>query len=440
MNDLLPVLLVALVGAALARACSLGLSRRERKWVAGSFLMHVGFACAQVPITLTFYGSSDMFLYFSYGEILAKMMEHDPRHVIPEVTTLLLQGQHRLPMTIIGSGTATGSMSALAAWSFYLLGPSKYASGVAFAMLSLCGKIGMYRVFRANIGAGRRWYVALATLFLPSFVFWSAGLIKEAVAIAGLGWTLFGIQSWIGEGRPFRGALFIVAGTLPMLLVKPYILFPLALAAGSWYYWARSLRRGRVRIRPAYLVIAGAVGVGGIVLLGNSFPEYSAETFSTRAYELQQIGRGMRGGSNFALGGEVPTTLAGQLVYAPVALLASLFRPAIFEVRNLLMFANAVETTVLTLLFARVLFTRNLSNVRRQIADDPFLVFCIVFVIAFGIAVGLTSTNLGTLSRYRSPLLPFFAVTLLVLGKPRHARATHARVQDVPAGVPEAAE
>jgi len=85
---------------------------------------------------------------------------------------------------------------------------------------------------------------------------------------------------------------------------------------------------------------------------------------------------------------------------------------------------NAVETTVLTVLFVRILFTRNLGNVRRQIADNPFLVFCVVFVIAFGIAVGLASSNLGTLSRYRSPLLPFFVVLLLVLGKPLRARSS----------------
>ena len=423
MNHVLPMLLVTMLGAALVAACSVGFSRQERKWVTATFLMHVGFAAVQVPITLSFYGSSDMFLYFSYGEILARMMERDPLHVVPEVTALLLHNSPRLPLTIIGAGTSTGSMSALAAWSFYLLGPSKYATCTAFAMLSLCGKIGMYRVFRANVDPAFRWPVAIATLFLPSFVFWSAGLIKEAIAVAGFGWALFGLHLWIRESRPVPGWVLIWLGALPIWLIKPYILFPLVLAGGSWYYWARSLKRGRVRVRPAYLALATVLGVGGIALLGQYFPEYAPDTFSTRTHELQQIGRGMRGGSKYALGDEIPTTLVGQLAYAPVALLASLFRPAIFEVRNPLMFANALETTVLTLLFARVLFTRNLGNVRRQVMDQPFLVFCVVFVIAFGIAVGLTSTNLGTLSRYRSPILPFFAVLLLVLGRPQRARS-----------------
>jgi hypothetical protein len=167
--------------------------------------------------------------------------------------------------------------------------------------------------------------------------------------------------------------------------------------------------------------VAALLGIGGIVVLGRYFPEYGLDNFTARTSDLQQLGR--RGGSAYTLTGETPTTLVGQFVYAPVALLTSLFRPFLFEVHNIPALVNAVETTVLTILFARGLFTRNLGNVRRQIADNPLLVFCVVFVIAFGIAVGLASSNMGTLSRYRSPLLPFFVVLLLALGKPLRARS-----------------
>ncbi len=432
MNELLPVLLVTIMGAALAAVCSIGFSVREKKWVVAALLMHVAFASAQVPITLSFYGSSDMFLYFTYGEILARMMERDPLHVVPEVTALLLHKPHRLPLTIVGAGSATGTMSALAAWSFYLLGPSKYASCVAFAMLSLSGKLGLYRVFRANVDPALRRYVAIAALFVPSFVFWSSGLIKEAVAVAGFGWAVYGVHLWIRDGRLAAGSVFMGAGAIPIALIKPYILFPLVLAVGSWYYWARSIKRGRVRIRPVAFVIAGALGVGGIALLAQYFPEYAPDTLGTRAYELQRIGRGLRGGSDFALSSEAPTTVLGHLALAPFALLASLFRPVIFEVHNALMLANALETTLLTLLLMRIPFTRSLGRARRQVTDDPFLVFCVVFLIAFGIAVGFASTNLGTLSRYRSPILPFFALVLLVLQKPSRTRSHTVDLAGVP--------
>jgi hypothetical protein len=430
MNDFFPILLVIAAGAVLVAAFSAGLSRRERKWVTVSFFIHVGFACAQVPLTLSFYGGGDMFLYFSYGEILARMMERDPLHVIPEVTALLLHNRPHLPLGIIGAGSGTGTMSALAAWTFYLLGPSKYAASIAFAMLSLCGKIAIYRVFRANVDRAFRWPVAIAAFFVPSFVFWSSGLIKEAVVVAGFGWSLFGFHLWIREARPVPGWALMMAGAIPMLLIKPYILFPLVLAGGSWYYWARSLKRGRVRIRPADFMAAAVLGVGGIVVLGQYFPRYALNNLAAQTSVLQQFGA--RGGSAYTLVSEAPTSLLGQFVYAPAALLTSLFRPLLFEAHNLPSFVNALEMMVLTVLFVRILFTRNLGDVRRQIAENPLLVFCVVFVIAFGIAVGLASSNMGTLSRYRSPLLPFFVVLLLVLSKPLRARSPARRTRTDP--------
>jgi hypothetical protein len=219
----------------------------------------------------------------------------------------------------------------------------------------------------------------------------------------------------------------MAAGALPILLIKPYIAFPFVLAAGCWYYWARSLRRGRLRIRPAHLVVGAVVGLGSIVLLGHYFPDYAVDHFTEQTAQLQHVGQRIRGGSTYALATEVPTSLTGQLAYAPAALLFALFRPTLFEVRNLLILANSFETTLLTLLFLSLIMRRNLGDVRRQIAEDPFLVFCVVFVIAFGTAVGLASTNVGTLSRYRAPLLPFFAALLLVLAKPIGRRSTVSR-------------
>jgi hypothetical protein len=96
-----------------------------------------------------------------------------------------------------------------------------------------------------------------------------------------------------------------------------------------------------------------------------------------------------------------------------------------------LILANAVETTLLTLLLLRLFAKRTLGSVRRQVVEDPFLIFCVVFVVAFGTAVGLASTNVGTLSRYRAPLLPFFAVLLLVLVKPIGRRQPHPQREPV---------
>jgi hypothetical protein len=46
---------------------------------------------------------------------------------------------------------------------------------------------------------------------------------------------------------------------------------------------------------------------------------------------------------------------------------------------------------------------------------SPFLVSSVVFILVFGVGVGLATRNLGSLSRYRMPMMPFYATTLLVL-------------------------
>ena len=43
------------------------------------------------------------------------------------------------------------------------------------------------------------------------------------------------------------------------------------------------------------------------------------------------------------------------------------------------------------------------------------MLFCAVFTLALALGTGLASTNMGTLSRYRAPMMPFFFVLLMVL-------------------------
>jgi hypothetical protein len=50
----------------------------------------------------------------------------------------------------------------------------------------------------------------------------------------------------------------------------------------------------------------------------------------------------------------------------------------------------------------------------RTLTSSSPLMFCAAFTLTLGVAVGLATTNLGTLSRYRMPLVPFFVAMVLV--------------------------
>jgi hypothetical protein len=99
--------------------------------------------------------------------------------------------------------------------------------------------------------------------------------------------------------------------------------------------------------------------------------------------------------------------MAGQLLFAPLALLTALFRPLFFEARNPPMAISAVETTMLVMFIARSAFQKGVARLWRDTRRSPALMLALTFVLTFAVAVGLSSTNLGTLSRYRVPMLPF---------------------------------
>jgi len=283
--------------------------------------------------------------------------------------------------------------------------------GVSAFFAKLC----VYEVFRQTYPKPLHRRLLLANMLVPSVVFWSSGLLKEAVAIVGLGPVMLGLHRML-RGRWLSGFVLLAVGATIIGLVKAYILFAFVVAAGAWIYVDRAWKGSGLRIRPLHLLIGLGVAVGGLVLLGRLFPQYALEALAEQAAYHQDIGQRVRGGSTYTLLGDASeASVAVQLLYAPLALFTSLFRPLIFEGTNPQLFVNALETTALLLATGWVLWKVRLRVIYATIVQSPLAVFALVFVVTFGVAVGLTSTNLGTLSRYRVPLVPFFASLLMVL-------------------------
>lgn len=87
------------------------------------------------------------------------------------------------------------------------------------------------------------------------------------------------------------------------------------------------------------------------------------------------------------------------------------------------MLAAAIESFVFLLVTVFILLKVGPLRVYSYIANDSFLLMCVVFAIFFGFAVGFSSYNFGALSRYKIPCVPFFAAALFILRqKAREAR------------------
>ncbi len=393
--------------------------KSDRPYIWACFLGHVVSAFALLLLTYHFFGHGDVQHYYNYGDQLAEYIRREPMRWGPEVLLLILQQDADLPIHIFGTeGSSTTSIIGVTAFVMILTASSEYATGLLMSFWAFSGQWALYATFRNHFPEKYRKRVMIATLLMPSAVFWSSGVVKEAIALAGLGWIVWGLHRWIYNRRRLVAFAWIFFGGVTVAISKSYILFPMAAGAGIWAFWRRSMAtRGSAAIatKPVYLAGAAVVAVVGMLALGEVFPRYSIDSLAEETANLQYQGERVEGGSSYSMGNPDETSLAGQLAFTPVALTAALFRPFIFEAHNPVALVNTLETTIILYLWIKILWIRGIRGAWQVIQSSPPLMFCLVFVLLFGLGVGLGTTNLGTLSRYRVPMMPLYGLILLML-------------------------
>jgi len=141
--------------------------------------------------------------------------------------------------------------------------------------------------------------------------------------------------------------------------------------------------------------------------------ENIAETSATTRDYINWVSE-TEGGSAYSLG-DVGSGIGGLLTKIPAAINVTLFRPYPWEARKPIVAITALEALLFLFLTLKIIFKIGLKNIWATISADPTIQFCLVFTLIFAFAVGISSYNFGTLSRYKIPCLPFYAVALIVI-------------------------
>ncbi|MCB9591645.1 MAG: hypothetical protein H6719_02830 [Sandaracinaceae bacterium] len=441
MGDVFPSLLVIALGIVVLYFGQRGLDRRrEASLLVLAYVAHVLAAFAQVAIIRGYYQGGDAVTYHRMASLLADLVKAEPGRFLPEVWTLTVHGQPHFPVPILGVGTSTGTMFGVTTLIAIPTGSSMYAMCLVFSVLSFASCRALYQVFRDRCPPHLHRRVLLTTMALPSVVFWTSGIVKESVAVAGFGWMVFGLHR-MAQRRWVQGLVTLTPGFVVVALIKGYVVGAFFVASAVFLYWSRAIGvRGNVRIRPLYIVLLGGLAIGGVLALGRVFPRYSLDGIVEETAHLQEVGSQVGGGSTYSLGAG-SQSLAAQILLAPVALLTALFRPLPFEVTGFTAAINVLETTFLTGWLVVTLARERWRTLLHRVTSSPLLMFSVTFIVLFGIGVGLASTNLGTLSRYRAPLMPLFASLIAILHGwvPAEERATAVARRPIPVrrrGVP----
>ncbi|MBL7861574.1 MAG: hypothetical protein JNJ65_10450 [Cyclobacteriaceae bacterium] len=293
------------------------------------------------------------------------------------------------------------------------------ATAVIFSVISFCGAWAMFIAFYQFRPGLHRW-LAIATLFIPSVVFWGSGLLKDTLTLAALGILTFAINQLFIRGKfSWTGIIFLMGSIWILYSVKKYILLCFV-PASFFLIYANSIAKFRsiipkLLLFPFMIGLFALTGYYSVQIIGEDDSRYSldkiAGTARITAYDIGFY-TGRNAGSGYSLG-ELDGTFNNMISKFPQAVNVSLFRPYLWEVKNPLMLFSALESMVLVLFTLYVLV-----RVRHRLIlalIDPQILFCLVFSVTFAFAVGVSTFNFGTLARYKIPLLPFYTVALIFM-------------------------
>jgi hypothetical protein len=303
---------------------------------------------------------------------------------------------------------------------FDLLTFSSYSgTAVLFGVFSFFGMWLFFLAFYEAYPHLHKW-IATAAFFIPSVFFWGSGLLKDTITLGCLAAATYAIvKLFVTREIRISYILLLMVCLYVIFGIKKYILLCYLPAVLIWIFAGNftRIRSMALKIMLVPFVVASVIVLGyyAVMKIGEDDPRYSidkiAVTARVTAYDIGFY-TGRDAGSGYSLG-ELDGTFSGMMRLAPQAVNVSLFRPYLWEVRNPLMLLSALESLAFLILTVYA-FYRSRRVIGRALRD-PTILFCFIFSLTFAFAVGVSTFNFGTLTRYKIPLLPFYLMGLVLL-------------------------
>lgn len=359
-----------------------------------ALLVRVAAAIVLGVLYRSYYSAGDTWNFFNDAVRVSNFARHDfftfLHFIWDEDAVLQLASQ-------LGSADRSLLLVKILTPFVILTGANYWLVAVWFGLISFVAAWWLFATIEKYF-ANQVFAAGISILFFPSVVFWSSGLIKENLGLAGLYMVLATVIRWFKGNKPrvFEWAVAAISFYVAWRL-KYYwtALFAAVLVTTIGAFWITQKTKVRYAITWILIFITltllttllhpnfylGRI-LGVIVENNQQFIALSAIGESIQYTDLQASWQSM-------------------VLNAPNALFSGLFRPFLWEAGGITAIAAALENTVLLILVLTGLTSFKRYDVKASI---PLLVYSLVLCVF----LALSSPNFGTLSRYRVGFLPFF--------------------------------
>jgi hypothetical protein len=302
---------------------------------------------------------------------------------------------------------------------FSLLFANSYLCiSMSFSFFALGGSIRLFKFFRHYYPSYWR-EVALGTLFLPSVIFWSSGLMKDPICFGAVGYLVYAMFNIFILRRKYIPSILWAAFSIMLLLnIKPYILLGLAPGIILWLFSELNKKVENKTLRNIMAVLTFVIGgVVGFFLVSYvtsdaSLQAYSIDNFVETSEKNRSVYQDI---STRESGAYFTITTTNPALVVLYGISATLFRPFLWEVNSPTALLSALESLAFLCFTAILMYRRGFLNFFKKAMSQPVFLMCLVFSIIFAAAVGSTATNFGSISRYKIPCLPFYLIMVMVM-------------------------
>ncbi len=159
------------------------------------------------------------------------------------------------------------------------------------------------------------------------------------------------------------------------------------------------------------------IGIVAMILVTELEPRYSFSSAPEAIVHQSQAYDPGAGGSTDTDVILDDASWTGLIVGWPASMIFMMYRPFPWEAfGSPLHLMACLENLLLLALSVRAVW-QILSEgaIIRDLLRSPFFLMCFIFVLFSSFAVGLSTPNLGTISRYRLPAMPFFVGIVTVI-------------------------
>lgn len=264
---------------------------------------------------------------------------------------------------------------------------------------------------------------AIACMAVPTTIFWSSGISKDAICMAAIGFLTLSLYKLIVEKqKPMLNLLITIVCVFLIYHIKIYILYSY-LPFCLYYLTISNIKNTNNRFFRVVLRLLFPIFFSGCIFYfyfyGDDFFSIfsSDEIFNTVSVTQENFTAQARTeeSSYFTLG-EFDGTLTGFLRMTPAAIGTTFFRPFVWEARNIVMLLSALESLLILWFTLRNFFSiTGIRNFFRKIFTDSLVIYCLAFSLLFAAFVGVSSFNFGSLVRYKIPAIPFYLIAMILI-------------------------